>query len=198
MAKAIGLPTLLVYLCLVPGWGAASTPAVALRVAPGASVSELAAAIVREGVAPDRLDGYAAALLAQGVGPGDLAASLLGAGFGTFEVVKGVLVEGVLRYSGQLADDALQLAADDLVREVAARVLYVQGPSVRQAVFNGILAARQALLDLGKLPQDAQGSRFVRGGGELDLLLDQSEVAAAASGASWQSDTAPGGEASAR
>lgn len=184
----------LACLCLVMGLGGFGR-ALALTVPPGATIEATAEAIKAEGTAPEQIAGYASTLLAQGISPGDVAAALLSAGFGTFQVVETVLVEGVVYYARR-GGDPVQVAADDLVREVAARVFFIQGPTAGSAIRNGIDAARLALLARGHLPGDSASSRFVRGGADIDPLLEESLVLAAAAGATWQSETAPGGQAS--
>jgi hypothetical protein len=171
-----------------------SSPAFALTVPAGAGVADLAAAVAADGLGADRLAGQAKSLLTQGVSAGDAVQALLAAGYGTFDVVRDVLVQGVLAAPADVTGDAIQIAADALLREVATRVFFVQGPSVRGIVRDAVLAARQILIELGKLP---------RGGDDasLDRLLNMSEAEAAAAraeGLTWQSETAPGGEASAR
>jgi hypothetical protein len=171
-----------------------SSPAFALTVPTGASVADLTAAVAADGLGADRLAGQAKALLTQGVSAGDAVQALLAAGYGTFDVVRDVLVQGVLAAPADVTGDAIQIAADALLREVATRVFFVQGPSVRGIVRDAVLAARQILTELGKLPRDGDDA-------SLDRLLNMSEAAAAAAraeGLTWQSETAPGGEASAR
>jgi hypothetical protein len=159
-----------------------------------ASVADLTAALVADGLGPDRLAGQAKSLLSQGVSAGDVVQALLLAGYGTFGVVRDVLVQGVLATPSSVPGDAIQIAADALLREVATRVFFVQGPSVRGIVRDAVLAARQMLIEFGKLPRDVDDA-------SLDRLLTMSEaeaIAARAEGLTWQSETAPGGEASAR
>jgi len=126
------------------GWGLSSS-ASALTVPTGASVADLAAAVVADGLGADRLAGQAKSLLSQGVSAGDAVQALLIAGYGTFDVVKGVVVQGVVRDTGKFTGDARQIAADDLVREVAARVFFVQGSLVRAQVREAVITAGEDL-----------------------------------------------------
>jgi hypothetical protein len=71
--------------------------------------------------------------------------ALLVAGYGTFDVVEGVVVQGVVRDASKFTGDARQIAADDLVREVAARVFFVQGSLVRALVREAGIAAGEDL-----------------------------------------------------
>lgn len=177
------------------GWGL-SCPASAISViaAPrDASIADLTGVIVADGVVADRLAGQARSLLTLGVSPGNVVQALLTAGYGTFDVVRDVMVQGVLA--------AVGIQADALVREVAFRVFFVQGPTVRVIVHDAVLAARQILLDLGKLPAYGEGTRFFRTGVALEVLIDEALAAAVAAGTdgqTWQVETAPGGEASRR
>jgi hypothetical protein len=108
----------------------------------------LAAAVVADGVGTDRLAGQAKSMLTQGVRAGDVVQALLVAGYPTVAVVEGVIVQGVVRDVAKLTGDARQIAADDLVREVAARVFFVQGPSVRPQVREAVITAGESLTAL--------------------------------------------------
>jgi hypothetical protein len=176
------------------GWGL-SSPASALTVPTGASVADLAAAVAADGLGADRLAGQAKSLLTQGVSAGDVVQALLVAGYGTVDVVREVLVQGVLAMPETVTGAAIQIAADALLREVATRVFFLQGPSVLGIVREAVLAARERLIEIGKLPRDGDDA-------SLDRLLTMSQAAAAAAaaeGLTWQGATsAGGGEASAR
>jgi hypothetical protein len=146
MTTSIELPRSLrhILVALALGWGL-SSPASALTVPTGASVADLAAAVVADGLGADRLAGQAKSLLSQGVSAGDAVQALLIAGYGTFDVVEGVVVQGVVRDASKFTGDARQIAADDLVREVAARVFFVQGSLVRALVREAVIAAGEDL-----------------------------------------------------
>ena len=120
--------------------------------------------------------------------------ALLVAGYGTFDVVRDVLVQGVLAAPASVTGDAIQIHADALLREVVTRVFFLQGPSVRGIVRDAVLAARQMLIELRKLPRDLDDTSLLR----LLTMAEAAAIAARAEGLTWQSETAPGGEASAR
>lgn len=175
------------------GW-VLSSPASALTVPTGASVADLAGAVVADGVGADRLAGQAKSLLTQGASAGDALQALLVAGYGTFDVVRDVLVQGVLAAPASVTGDAIQIHSDALLREVVTRVFFLQGPSVRGIVRDAVLAARQMLIELRKLPRDLDDTSLLR----LLTMAEAAAIAARAEGLTWQSETAPGGEASAR
>ncbi|HSQ07778.1 MAG TPA: hypothetical protein VLM84_08830, partial [Chromatiaceae bacterium] len=146
MNTSIELPRSLRHILVAFALGSAlSSPASAVTVTTGAGAADLAAAVVADGLGADRLAGQAKSLLSQGVSAGDAVQALLIAGYGTFDVVKGVVVQGVVRDASKFTGDARQIAADDLVREVAARVFFVQGPSLRPLVREAVVAAGEDL-----------------------------------------------------
>jgi hypothetical protein len=145
-------------------------------------------------VGADRLAGQAKSLLTQGASGGDALQALLVAGYGTFDVVRDILVQGVLAAPASVTGDAIQVYSDALLREVVTRVFFLQGPSVRGIVRDAVLAARQKLIELGKLPRDGDDTSLLR----LLTMAEAAAIAARAEGLTWQSETAPGGEASKR